>query len=209
MAQKLKIPKSLMSELTAEVLIEEGLYADIEEKIGGMLWKWWYSTTPEEVADRARKLSDEDLLIIRDKFWRMSDYGGPNLIQQKAIENEIKKRGLKENKKINSVRKVNEDFEAEVQTQAQEPENAPISDRETLALKAGAIKDGVETWFKEFKVDRDTIQLMHGNKARVSDGSGNSYIITFKVNSWNPPAVELKSLELVNISEFDDSTNIE
>ncbi len=138
MAQKLKIPKSLMSELTAEVLIEEGLYADVVKS-----------------------------------------------------------------------RKVNEDFEAEVQTQAKEPENAPISDRETLALKAGAIKDGVETWFKEFKVDRDTIQLMHGNKARVSDGSGNSYIITFKVNSWNPPAVELKSLELVNISEFDDSTNIE
>jgi len=74
MAQKLKIPKSLMSELTAEVLIEEGLYADVVKS-----------------------------------------------------------------------RKVNEDFEAEVQTQAQEPENAPISDRETLALKAGAIKDGVET----------------------------------------------------------------
>ena len=138
MAQKLKIPKSLMSELTAEVLIEEGFYADVVKS-----------------------------------------------------------------------RKVNEDFEAEVQTQAQEPQNAPISDRETLALKAGAIKNGVETWFKEFKVDRDTIQLMHGNKARVSDGSGNSYIITFKVNSWNPPAVELKSLELVNISEFDDSSNIE
>jgi hypothetical protein len=85
-----------------------------------------------------------------------------------------------------------------------DPENAPISDREQLALKAGAIKEGLEVFFKEFKIAKDAIQLQKGNKAVISDGSGNSYIVLFKVSSWNPAAIEVQEMKIVNIDSFEE-----
>lgn len=134
---KLKISKKDFSDILAEIIIEEGHYAD-------------------------------------------------------PVHDKKKKKSLKEA----------DEFNDQVKQKAENPENAPITDRETLSLKAKSIKEGIELWFRQFRVKEDTIQLQHGNKAIISDGSGNSFYILFRVNSWNPPAVEIKEMKLIDITDY-------
>jgi len=142
---KIKIPKKLFNEILAEIIIEEGHYAD---------------PIPKKKLKEAMGAGDTPIPTDRGT----QPLPNPN----------------------------------------NDEENVPISDQEELALKSRAIKEGIMDWFKAFKINEDTIMLKHGNKAIISDGTGDSYYVVFKVASWNPPSVKIKEMKIVDISDFGD-----
>jgi hypothetical protein len=85
-----------------------------------------------------------------------------------------------------------------------EDSSVDMSQRELLALKAQAIKEGTVDFFKNFKITPDQIQLKPGNKAIISDGTGLSYIIEFEVHAWNPPTINIKKLSQIEVESLDN-----
>ena len=87
-----------------------------------------------------------------------------------------------------------------------EGSDVDMSQRELLALKAQAIKEGIVEFFKNFKISDDQIQLKAGNKAIVSDGTGQSYILAFNVYAWNPPTVNIESLSQIELKDVSEAS---
>jgi hypothetical protein len=82
-----------------------------------------------------------------------------------------------------------------------EESSVDMSQRELLALKAQAIKEGLTDFFKNFKISDDQVQLKAGNKAIISDGTGTSYLLKFEVNAWNPPTVGVKEFKRIELQD--------
>ena len=75
----------------------------------------------------------------------------------------------------------------------------PPDDQLDAIMKKQRIMAIIEFW-KNFKPSEENIHIESENTATISDGAGTSFVMFFKLNSYEPPVATCESLKKVNIS---------